>query len=47
VLGVAVCAVLVGARSLAAIGEWASDAPARSLVTRLRIWRLGLVTFSL
>jgi predicted transposase YbfD/YdcC len=27
VLGVAVCAVLAGARSLAAIGEWASDAP--------------------
>jgi hypothetical protein len=26
-LGVAVCAVLAGARSLAAIGEWASDAP--------------------
>ena len=27
VLGVAVCAVLAGARSLAAIGEWAADAP--------------------
>jgi predicted transposase YbfD/YdcC len=27
VLGVAVCAVLAGARSLVAIGEWASDAP--------------------
>jgi hypothetical protein len=27
VLAVAVCAVLAGARSLAAIGEWASDAP--------------------
>ena len=26
-LGVAVCAVLAGARSLAAIGEWAADAP--------------------
>jgi DDE_Tnp_1-associated len=31
VLGVAVCAVLVGARSLAAIGEWASDAPGQVL----------------
>jgi predicted transposase YbfD/YdcC len=28
VLGVAACAVLAGARSLAAIGEWAADAPA-------------------
>jgi hypothetical protein len=27
VLGLAVCAVLAGARSLAAIGEWAADAP--------------------
>ena len=27
VLGVTVCAVLAGARSLAAIGEWAADAP--------------------
>jgi DDE_Tnp_1-associated len=27
VLGIAVCAVLAGARSLAAIGEWAADAP--------------------
>jgi hypothetical protein len=27
VLGVAVCALLAGARSLAAIGEWAQDAP--------------------
>jgi hypothetical protein len=27
VLAVAVCAVLSGARSLAAIGEWAADAP--------------------
>jgi len=27
VLAVAVCAVLAGARSLAAIGEWAADAP--------------------
>jgi hypothetical protein len=27
VLGVAVCAVLAGAKSLAAIGEWAADAP--------------------
>jgi len=27
VLAVAVCAVLAGARSLAAIGEWAGDAP--------------------
>jgi DDE_Tnp_1-associated len=31
VLGVAVCAVLVGAGSLAAIGEWASDAPGQVL----------------
>jgi predicted transposase YbfD/YdcC len=31
VLGVAVCAVLAGARSLAAIGEWASDAPGQVL----------------
>jgi hypothetical protein len=30
VLGVAVAAVLAGARSLAAIGEWAADAPGRS-----------------
>ena len=32
VLGVAVCAVLAGARSLAAIGEWANDAPGQVLV---------------
>jgi len=31
VLGVAVCAVLAGAKSLAAIGEWASDAPGQIL----------------
>ena len=31
VLGVAVCAVLAGARSLAAIGEWAADAPCHVL----------------
>ena len=31
VLGVAVAAVLAGARSLAAIGEWAADAPGRML----------------
>jgi predicted transposase YbfD/YdcC len=31
VLGVAVCVVLAGARSLAAIGEWASDAPGQVL----------------
>jgi predicted transposase YbfD/YdcC len=31
VLAVAVCAVLTGARSLAAIGEWASDAPGQVL----------------
>jgi predicted transposase YbfD/YdcC len=31
VLAVAACAVLAGARSLAAIGEWAADAPARVL----------------
>jgi DDE_Tnp_1-associated/Transposase DDE domain len=31
VLAVAVCAVLAGARSLAAIGEWASDAPRQVL----------------
>jgi predicted transposase YbfD/YdcC len=31
VLGVAVCAVLAGARSLAAIGEWATDAPGQVL----------------
>jgi predicted transposase YbfD/YdcC len=31
VLAVAVCAVLAGARSLAAIGEWASDAPCQVL----------------
>ncbi len=30
-LGVAVCAVLAGAKSLAAIGEWASDAPGQVL----------------
>jgi hypothetical protein len=32
VLGIAVCAVLAGARSLAAIGEWAADAPDQVLV---------------
>jgi predicted transposase YbfD/YdcC len=32
VLAVAVCAVLAGARSLTAIGEWAADAPPRVLV---------------
>jgi DDE_Tnp_1-associated len=31
VLGVAVAAVLAGARSLAAIGEWAADAPGQVL----------------
>jgi predicted transposase YbfD/YdcC len=31
VLGIAVCAVLAGARSLAAIGEWAADAPGQVL----------------
>ena len=31
VLAVAVCAVLAGARSFTAIGEWAADAPARVL----------------
>jgi hypothetical protein len=31
VLGVAVCAVLAGARSLAAIGEWAADATGQVL----------------
>jgi hypothetical protein len=31
VLAVAVSAVLAGARSLAAIGEWASDAPCQVL----------------
>ena len=31
-LSVAVCAVLAGARSLSAIGEWATDAPAEVLV---------------
>jgi hypothetical protein len=31
VLGVAVCAVLAGAKSLAAIGEWAADAPGQVL----------------
>jgi DDE_Tnp_1-associated len=31
VLAVAVAAVLAGARSLAAIGEWASDAPCQVL----------------
>ena len=31
-LAVAVCAVLDGARSLAAIGEWAGDAPGKVLV---------------
>jgi DDE_Tnp_1-associated/Transposase DDE domain len=31
VMAVAVCAVLAGARSLAAIGEWASDAPCQVL----------------
>jgi predicted transposase YbfD/YdcC len=41
VLGVAVCAVLAGARSLAAIGEWASDAPGQVLAalgTRRAPW---------
>jgi hypothetical protein len=32
VLAVAVCAVLAGAKSLAAIGEWAADAPPEVLV---------------
>jgi predicted transposase YbfD/YdcC len=32
VLAVAVCAVLAGAKSLTAIGEWAADAPAEVLV---------------
>jgi hypothetical protein len=31
VLGVAVCVVLAGARSLAAIGDWAGDAPGQVL----------------
>ena len=31
VLAVAACAVLAGARSLAAIGEWAADAPGQVL----------------
>jgi predicted transposase YbfD/YdcC len=46
VLGVAVVAVFTGARSLAAIGEWASDAPDRVLAALgvrrdplTRIWR--------
>jgi hypothetical protein len=39
VLGVAVCAVLAGARSLAAIGEWATDAPGPVLARELRIGR--------
>jgi DDE family transposase len=41
VLGVAVCAVLAGARSLVAIGEWASDAPGQVLAalgTRRNPW---------
>jgi hypothetical protein len=41
VLGVAVCAVLAGARSLAAIGEWAGDAPGQVLAalgTRRDLW---------
>jgi predicted transposase YbfD/YdcC len=33
VLAVAVCAVLAGARSLVAIGEWASDAPCQVLAS--------------
>jgi DDE_Tnp_1-associated len=33
VLAVAVCAVLAGAKSLAAIGEWAADAPSDVLVS--------------
>lgn len=33
VLAVAVCAVLAGAASLSAIGEWAADAPAQVLVS--------------
>lgn len=37
-LSVAVCAVLAGAKSLAAIGEWAADAPAEVLA------RLGVRT---
>jgi hypothetical protein len=37
-LSVAVCAVLAGAKSLTAIGEWAADAPAEVLV------RLGVRT---
>ena len=32
VLAVAVCAVLAGARSLTAIGEWAAEAPPQVLV---------------
>ena len=32
VLAVVVCAVLAGAKSLAAIGEWAADAPSEVLV---------------
>jgi DDE_Tnp_1-associated len=46
VLGVAVCAVLAGARSLAAIGEWAADAPGPVLAALgvrrdplRRVWR--------
>jgi DDE_Tnp_1-associated/Transposase DDE domain len=38
VLAVAVCAVLAGARSFAAIGEWATDVPAAVLVA-LRVRR--------
>ena len=46
VLAVAVCAVLTGARSLAAIGEWAADAPDQVLAALgvrrdplRRVWR--------
>src|SRR3989440_11799310 len=38
VLAVAVCAVLAGARSFAAIGEWATDVPTGVLVA-LRVRR--------
>jgi hypothetical protein len=46
VLGVAVCAMLAGARSLAAIGDWAADAPGPVLAALgvrrdplRRVWR--------
>lgn len=38
VVAVAVCTVLAGARSFAAIGEWAADVP-HAVLAALRVWR--------